>query len=230
MTYKHLSILTYLILSVSCIPLYAKSEKNTITIPGIGSKAPSFEAQTTKGTLAFPQDYEGKWVVLFSHPADFTPVCETEFKRLARMVTDLEHSNVYFIGLSTDSVDMHDRWKGSLEKRMGKRRKINFPIIADTKHTISKKYGMIHPQTSKQEAIRAVYIIDPNDIIRAILFYPSTTGRNFHEIKRLVLALQESDKHDVFTPAEWQPGDKTITPPTPEAIAAIKKNASKESL
>ena len=177
--------------------------------PVLGNQAPEFEAQTTHGTLHL-SDYKGTWLILFSHPADFTPVCTTEFIAFAEIYEELKKRNVELLGLSVDSVSSHIAWMRNCEEKMGV--KIPFPIIADLNKEVAKKYGMIHPEQSKTETVRCVFIIDPESKIRAMLYYPLTTGRNMNEIIRLVDALQTSDKHNVATPANWKPGDPVVVP------------------
>jgi peroxiredoxin (alkyl hydroperoxide reductase subunit C) len=156
-------------------------------------------------------DLRGKWVVLFSHPADFTPVCTTEFIALARANEELEGLNVQLIGLSIDSVHSHLAWVRSIEEKMGV--KIPFPIIADLDMGVAKKFGMIHPGTSSTSTIRTVFFIDPEGKMRAMLYYPMTNGRYIPEIIRLIKALQVTDQFKVSTPANWQPGDQVVVPP-----------------
>ena len=198
-------------------------------LPLIGDKAPEFTALTTKGTVNFPEDYKGKWVLFFSHPSDFTPVCTTEFMTLASMQDEFKEMNVELLGLSVDSLYSHIAWVRSIEdlewKDM-KNIKVNFPVIADLNTKVSTKYGMLQPNVSSTQAVRAVFVIDPEGIIRSIIYYPLTTGRNFNEIKRMIRAIQKSDQMHVSTPADWQPGDDLIIP-TPltveEADAAMKE-------
>jgi peroxiredoxin 2/4 len=186
------------------------SKKCQVT-PQIGDRAPQFSAQSTKGTITFPQDYTGKWVIFFSHPADFTPICATEFKKLARMLKTFDRLNTKLLGLSVDSAHTHDRWMKSLEKDLDESHRIDFPVIADTTRRIAHAYGMIHPRASTIQTVRSVYFIDPQGIVRAVFHYPITNGRNFDEIKRLLIALQTTDKKNVITPVNWQPGQKAIT-------------------
>lgn len=198
-------------------------------LPLIGDKAPEFKALTTKGTVNFPEDYKGKWVLFFSHPSDFTPVCTTEFMTLASMQDEFKEMNVELLGLSVDSLYSHIAWVRSIEdlewKDM-KNIKVNFPVIADLNTKVSTKYGMLQPNVSSTQAVRAVFVIDPEGVIRSIIYYPLTTGRNFNEIKRMIRAIQKSDQMHVSTPADWQPGDDLIIP-TPltveEADAAMKE-------
>ena len=195
-------------------------------IPLIGEDAPSFKAETTMGTINFPADYKGKWVILFSHPADFTPVCTTEFMTFAKMQDEFKALNTELIGLSIDSVYSHIAWvktiKEKAEYKGMKNIDIKFPIIADLKMDVAKKYGMIQESASDTKAVRAVFFIDPNGKIRAILYYPLSNGRNFDEIKRLLIAMQTSDKYNVATGADWRPGDEVIIPP-PSSYGVAKE-------
>ena len=184
-------------------------------MPLIGDDAPSFTAVTTQGNISFPKDYQGKWVILFSHPADFTPVCTTEFMTFGSMMQEFKDLNTELIGLSVDSLYSHIAWLRKiqeLEWNGMKNIEVKFPLIEDVKMEIAKKYGMIQPQQSTTQAVRAVFIIDPKAKIRAILYYPLSTGRNFDEIKRLIIALQKADKENIATPADWRPGDDVIVP------------------
>lgn len=184
--------------------------KEPVSIPRIGSPAPPFEAVTTLGVLRL-EDFKGSWLILFSHPADFTPVCTTEFIAFAEIHDELRKRNVELMGLSIDSVYAHIAWVRNIEEKMGV--KIKFPVIADLNKEVATLYGMLMPGESKTEASRCVFVIDPNGIIRAMIYYPLTTGRNMPEFLRLIDALQTSDKHSVATPANWQPGDDVIVPP-----------------
>jgi peroxiredoxin (alkyl hydroperoxide reductase subunit C) len=186
-----------------------EAQKEGMGLPILGQKAPDFEALTTQGTLRL-SDYKGTWLILFSHPADFTPVCTTEFMAFAEIYDELKKRNVELLGLSVDSVSSHIAWIRNCEEKMGV--KIPFPIIADLNKEVAKKFGMIHPEQSKTETVRCVFIIDPESKIRAMLYYPLTTGRNMAEILRLVDALQTADKHKVATPANWKPGDPVVVP------------------
>ena len=182
-------------------------------LPLIGDKAPSFRALTTNGTVNFPEDYSGKWVLFFSHPSDFTPVCTTEFMTMASMKEEFSQMNVELLGLSVDSLYSHIAWIRKIEELEWngmKNVKIDFPVIADLNTKVSTKYGMLQPNVSSTQAVRAVFIIDPQGIIRSIVYYPLTTGRNFAEIKRMIQALQKSDETHNSTPANWQPGDDLI--------------------
>jgi peroxiredoxin (alkyl hydroperoxide reductase subunit C) len=181
-----------------------------VGVPRIGSPAPQFEATTTHGVLRL-EDYKGSWLVLFSHPADFTPVCTTEFMGFAEIHPKLREMNVELLGLSIDSVYSHIAWARNIEEKLGK--KITFPIIADLNKDVATLYGMIMPGESKTETSRCVFVIDDKQVIRAIIYYPLSTGRNMDEILRLIQALQTTDRHGVATPANWRPGDKVIVSP-----------------
>ncbi len=180
------------------------------SMPRLNEPAPEFTAPTTHGTKSL-SDYRGKWLVLFSHPADFTPVCTTEFVAFARRAKDFAEINTELLGLSIDSNFSHIAWVRNIKEKLGV--EIPFPIIADLKMEVAKKYGMIHPGAADTSAVRATFIIDPEGILRAMVYYPMTNGRSIDEILRLVKALQTSDKYGVATPEGWQPGDKVIVPP-----------------
>ena len=184
-------------------------------MPLIGDDAPEFTAVTTQGTINFPQDYEGKWVILFSHPADFTPVCTTEFMTFGSMINEFKELNTELVGLSVDSLYSHIAWLRKIQELdwNGKKNiEVTFPLIEDIRMEIANKYGMIQPGQSNTQAVRAVFVIDPKGKIRTILYYPLSTGRNFDEIKRIIQALQKADKDNVATPADWRPGDDVIIP------------------
>lgn len=181
-------------------------------MPTIGEKAPSFRSITTKGKINFPEDYKGRWVVFFSHPADFTPVCTTEFIALSKRYEEFKEMNTDLLGLSIDSLHSHLAWAKNIEqidwKGEGKVI-VPFPIVADISMNVAKMYGMLQAVASTQ-TVRAVFIIDPESVVRAILYYPMSTGRNIDEIKRVVLSLQKHDAENVNTPADWQPGDDVL--------------------
>jgi peroxiredoxin (alkyl hydroperoxide reductase subunit C) len=191
--------------------------EQTARLPLIGDKAPSFKAETTQGSIQFPDDYKGKWVVLFSHPADFTPVCTTEFMTFASMQEDFRTLNCELVGLSIDSIYAHIAWlrtiKEKIEYKGMKGVEVNFPVIADLTMDVAKAYGMLQPGASNTQAVRAVFIIDPEGLVKTILYYPLSNGRNMQEIKRILIALQVSMKHGVATPANWKPGEDVIVPP-----------------
>jgi len=206
-------------------------QNTTYTMPLIGDIAPSFNAKTTQGEINFPNDYKGKWIILFSHPADFTPVCTTEFMTFASMQDEFKKLNTELIGLSIDSIYAHIAWLRTIKEKIEfkglKNIEVNFPVIEDLKMDVAKKYGMVQPNVSTTQAVRAVFIIDPESKIRAILYYPLTTGRNMDEIKRLIIALQKADKDKVATPANWQPGDDVIVPP-PGSCGVAKERVEKK--
>lgn len=184
-------------------------------MPTIGESAPAFEAVTTQGTIRFPEDYKGKWVILFSHPADFTPVCTTEFMTFASMLEEFRALNTELIGLSVDSLYTHIAWLRKIQELEWKDKRhveVTFPLIEDIRMEVAHKYGMIQPGASNTQAVRAVFVIDPQAVIRTILYYPLTTGRNFDEIKRIVQALQTADEQNCATPADWRPGEDVIVP------------------
>ena len=184
-------------------------------MPLIGDMAPAFSAVTTQGPINFPEDYKGKWVILFSHPADFTPVCTTEFMTFATLADEFKALNTELVGLSVDSLYAHIAWLRKIQELEWKGMKnveVQFPLIEDIRMDVANKYGMIQPGQSNTQAVRAVFIIDPEGKIRTILYYPLSTGRNFDEIKRIILALQKADKDSVATPADWRPGDDVIIP------------------
>jgi peroxiredoxin 2/4 len=189
--------------------------KNTTRIPLIGEDAPSFTAESTNGQITFPGNFGTKWKILFSHPADFTPVCSSEILELAQMQDEFDRLGVKIAVLSTDTLYKHKSWKKSLEtlKYKGKEPvEINFPLIDDNTWYASKIYGMLHAATSTSKDVRGVFIIDPKNKVRAISFYPMEIGRNMDEIKRTVVALQTADNQKVFTPANWSPGDDVLIP------------------
>jgi len=185
-------------------------EQKALSFPRLGSPAPQFEAMTTHGKILL-SDFRGAWLVLFSHPADFTPVCTTEFIAFAQMHPKLREMNCELMGLSIDSVYSHIAWVRTIEEKFEV--KITFPVIADLNKDVAILYGMIMPGESKMETSRCVFIIDDKQILRAMIYYPLTTGRNMEEILRVIQALQTTDKHGVATPANWRPGDKVIVPP-----------------
>jgi peroxiredoxin (alkyl hydroperoxide reductase subunit C) len=191
--------------------------QNEITLPRLGSPAPQFEAVTTHGTLKL-EDYKGSWLILFSHPADFTPVCTTEFMGFAEIYPKLKEMNTELLGLSIDSVYSHIAWVRNIKEKMGV--DIPFPVIADLNKEVASLYGMVMPGESSTETSRCVFIIDDKQILRTMIYYPLTTGRNMDEILRVIQALQTSDKHGVATPANWRPGDKVIVPPPKTAEGA----------
>lgn len=195
-------------------------------LPRIGEPAPQFEAVTTTGTVKL-EDYKGKWLVLFSHPADFTPVCTTEFLAFTDIYDQLKGLNCELLGLSVDSLFSHIAWIRNIEEKFG--RIIEFPIIADFNAAVAKLYGMVMPGDSDTSTSRCVFLIDDSQIVRAMICYPLSTGRNTKEILRLVVALQVSDQHGIGTPANWSPGDNGILyPPFTQQEADERMKAQSE--
>ncbi|MEW5844887.1 MAG: peroxiredoxin [Bacteroidota bacterium] len=192
-------------------------ENQVIAMPRIGDKAPEFKAVTTQGEINFPADYKGSWVILFSHPADFTPVCTSEFMTFASMEQKFNEANCKLVGLSVDGLYSHIAWlrtiKEKIEYKGMKNVEVKFPLIEDITMEVAKKYGMIQPGESNTKAVRAVFFIDPKGIIRTIIYYPLSLGRNFEELYRVLIALQTADEFGIATPADWQPGDDVIVPP-----------------
>lgn len=204
--------------------------EQAMRLPLIGERAPSFKAETTQGPITFPDDFEGKWVVFFSHPADFTPVCTTEFMTFASMQPEFEKLNCELLGLSIDSTYSHIAWLRTIREKIEykgmKGVEVTFPVISDLTMDVARAFGMLQPAASNTQAVRAVFIIDPQAVVRAILYYPLSNGRNMAEIKRLLLAMQLSDQHKVATPANWQPGDDVIVPP-PGSCGVAKERMEK---
>lgn len=190
---------------------------NNISLPRLNEPAPDFEARTTHGVKRLA-DYKGRWLVLFSHPADFTPVCTTEFIAFAKAWPKFQEINTDLLGLSIDSLFAHIAWVRNIKERFGV--EIPFPIIEDLSMKVAHAYGMIQPGASNTSAVRATFIIDDKGILRAMVYYPMTNGRSVSEILRLVRALQTSDKYGVATPEGWQEGDKVIVPPPATVDAA----------
>jgi peroxiredoxin (alkyl hydroperoxide reductase subunit C) len=201
------------------------AEQETVSLARLLEPAPDFEATTTQGKIKL-SDYRGKWVVLFSHPADFTPVCSTEFGSFASRTKEFEARNVQLIGLSVDGLRSHLAWIRDIEQMFGY--KVTFPVIADLDTKVSKLYGMIHPSASNTEAVRAVFVIDDKGVLRTIIYYPMQVGRNISEILRVVDALQTADKNGVSTPADWQPGDAVLVP-APANVGAIEGKEESEA-
>ncbi|MEM7444438.1 MAG: peroxiredoxin [Pseudomonadota bacterium] len=193
------------------------------SLPRLGEPAPAFEADTTQGRLAL-DDFKGSWVVLFSHPADFTPVCTTEFVELAKVAPSLRDKGVELLGLSIDSIYAHLAWLETIKQSFGV--EVPFPVIADHDRAVAKSYGMIMPGDSTTEASRCVFFIDPKGVVRAMIYYPLTTGRNVDEIVRVIDALLTTDADQVATPANWQPGGKVILP-APRTIEDAAERVSR---
>jgi len=187
-----------------------------VTIPQIGVQAPSFTAMSTEGMINFPSDYGKNWKILMAHPKDFTPVCSSELLELAQEQESFEKLGAQLVIMSTDILNQHKNWKASLEEVSYKGKdpvEINFPLVSDNNHEVSRLYGMIHSVEHAHENIRGVYFVDPDNTIRSMQFYPNEVGRSVNEIKRTLLALQKTHNHDnLVTPADWQPGDDVIVP------------------
>ncbi len=186
-------------------------------MPRIGEQAPPFTAVTTQGPINFPADYAGKWVIFFSHPADFTPVCTSEFITFASMRDQFAAYNTELVGLSVDGLYSHIAWLRTIKEKITFRDMhdvdVTFPLIEDVSMKIAEKYGMIMPGEDSTKAVRAVFVVDPQGKIRAIIYYPLSLGRNFDELLRVIKALQTADHFEVATPADWRPGDPVIVPP-----------------
>ncbi|TFD47898.1 peroxiredoxin [Cryobacterium frigoriphilum] len=185
-------------------------------MPRLGDPAPHFTAVTTQGEISFPGDYAGRWVILFSHPSDFTPVCTSEFMTFAVMQPEFAEYNTDLVGLSVDGLYSHIAWLRTIEEKITFRGhsgvQVTFPLIDDHTMSIAMQYGMIMPGEHASSAVRAVFIIDPTGTIRTIIYYPLSTGRNFAELLRVIKALQTADAFDVATPADWVPGEPVIVP------------------
>jgi peroxiredoxin 2/4 len=221
---KKIALLTTLLCFGAIFALAQKPEN--VHIPLIGDHAITFTGESTNGPITFPDDYGRKWKILFSHPKDFTPVCSSELLELANLQNDFKNLNTAVVVVSTDNLEQHKTWKEALEKvdYEGKGpQKIDFPLVADESKVISSEYGMLHANSSTTKDVRGVFIIDPDNKIDAIFFYPSSVGRNMDEIKRTLIALQTA-KDNIVTPANWQPGkDVILTYMTPEEQAQLGK-------
>ncbi|QCK15444.1 peroxiredoxin [Mangrovivirga cuniculi] len=204
------------------------TELNKVTqMPRIGDLAPDFEAMTTKGIIKFSEYAKDNWVVLFSHPADFTPVCTTEMSGFAQRKAEFDKLNTRLIGLSIDSIHSHLAWVNNVRENTGVY--FDFPIIADLDMKVSKLYGMLQPNEHETAAVRAVFFIDPERKVRLIMYYPLNVGRNMNEILRVLEALQISDKHKVALPLDWQKGDKVIIPP-PKTLEEMDERLADDSV
>ncbi|MGM0665900.1 MAG: peroxiredoxin [Bacteroidota bacterium] len=192
-------------------------EREFVPMPRIGEKAPAFTAKSTQGEIKFPEDFKGHWTILFSHPADFTPVCTSEFMTFGSMADQFEEANCKLIGLSVDGLFSHIAWlrtiKEKIEFKGMKNIEVKFPLIDDVSMNVANKYGMIQPGEAATQAVRAVFYIDPEGIIRTIIYYPLSLGRNFDELYRVLIALKTADEFKCATPADWRPGDEVIVPP-----------------
>jgi len=207
-------------------------ENKVVSMPRIGDDAPAFKAVTTQGEINFPRDYKGKWVILFSHPADFTPVCTSEFMTFAHMEDEFKALNCDLVGLSVDGLYSHIAWLRTIKEKIDykgmKDVEVKFPLIEDITMEVAGKYGMIQPGESNTKAVRAVFFIDPNGKIRAIIYYPLSLGRNFDELKRVLIALRTADNFSIATPADWRPGDDVIVPPAGSCGAAKDRMDGRE--
>lgn len=208
------------------------AEQQVVSMPRIGDAAPEFKAITTQGEINFPSDFKGSWVILFSHPADFTPVCTSEFMTFATMEERFNKANCKLVGLSIDGLYSHIAWlrtiKEKIEYKGMKDVEVTFPLIEDIKMDVAKKYGMIQPNEDSTKAVRAVFFIDPKGTIRTIIYYPLSLGRNFEELYRVVVALQTADAFGIATPADWQPGDDVIVSPAGSCGAAKGRMEDKD--
>jgi peroxiredoxin (alkyl hydroperoxide reductase subunit C) len=214
-----------LIISIMLFAITAWSKKNET--PLIGDKAPSFKENSTKGMLNFPEDFGKSWKILFSHPLDFTPVCTSELCGLALNQEKLDSLGIKIAVVSIDEIDRHLLWVEFMERVLNesdKDVKINFPIIADLSGKVSKSYGMLHSSMNDKRDVRGVFIIDPDNIIQAITFYPMSVGRNMDEILRTVAALQLTQNENVLTPFNWSPGDDVLVPYPPYTDDELKNN------
>jgi len=228
--------LAFVAIALAAFPMFQAVAAEDVAqhIPLIGEDAPAFKADTTQGPINFPADYKGKWVILFSHPADFTPVCTTEFMTFATMAPEFKALNCDLVGLSIDSHYSHIAWLRTIKEKIKYKGmenvEVKFPLIADVKMDVAKRYGMLQPSADDTKAVRAVFFIDPNGKIRAVIYYPLSNGRNFQEIKRLLIAMQTSDANKVATPADWQPGEDVIIPPPGSCGVAKERvdNAGKD--
>jgi len=210
-------------------------ENNQVTpMPRIGDKAPEFKAVTTQGPINFPADYSGNWVIFFSHPADFTPVCTSEFMTFASMEKKFEEAGCKLVGLSVDGLYSHIAWlrtiKEKIEYKGMKNVEVNFPLIEDISMEVANKYGMLQPGESSTKAVRAVFFIDPKGVIRAVIYYPLSMGRNFEELYRALIAMKTADAFSVATPADWEPGDDVIVPPAGSCGVAKDRMEGKEEM
>jgi peroxiredoxin (alkyl hydroperoxide reductase subunit C) len=199
------------------------------SIPMLGEQAPSFKAETTNGNLVFPEDYGNNWKILLSHPKDFTPVCTSEILELAKMQQEFDQLGVKLAIISTDELTSHYQWKQLLEDILvsqGEEEKISFPLIDDHNGRISNTYGMLHAWEDPTRDVRGVFIIDPENRIKSINFYPMNIGRNMEEIKRVVLALQVSEKEEVLLPANWTYGDDVLMKYVPYTQEELEKDPS----
>jgi len=208
------------------------THEQIVSMPRIGDSAPEFKAVTTQGEINFPSDYKGSWVILFSHPADFTPVCTSEFMTFANLEDKFLEAGCKLVGLSIDGLYSHIAWlrtiKEKIEYKGMKNIEVKFPLIEDITMNVAKKYGMLQPGESSTKAVRAVFFIDPKGTIRAIIYYPLSLGRNFDELYRALIALKAADEFGIATPADWRPGDDVIISPAGSCNTAKERMDGKE--
>lgn len=209
-------------------------EQNAVvSMPRIGEMAPSFKAVTTQGEISFPDQFAGSWVILFSHPADFTPVCTSEFMTFASLEAKFAELNCKLVGLSVDGLYSHIAWLRTIREKIEykgmKDVEVKFPLIEDITMEVAKRYGMIQPGESSTKAVRAVFVIDPKGVIRTIIYYPLSLGRNFDELQRVLMALQTADAFGVATPADWRPGDDVIVPTAGSCGVAKERMEAKDA-
>ena len=206
----------------------------SVSLPRIGDKAPAFKAVTTQGDIDFPKQFAGSWVILFSHPADFTPVCTSEFITFAVMEKQFAEANCKLVGLSVDGIYSHIAWLRTIKEKINykghKGVEVNFPLIEDITMEVAKAYGMIQPGEATTKAVRAVFYIDPKGVIRALMYYPLSVGRNFDELYRTLIALQAADAFGVALPADWRPGDDVIISPAASCSSAKNRMEGKEDM
>lgn len=233
---KKIFLFVVLVLAVTMLWSQEKKEDRNFRIPLIGEVAPSFTAESTAGTINFPLDYGRNWKILFSHPQDFTPVCSSEILELANLQSEFDKLNTKLVVVSTDPIATHRDWKKALESLEYKGRapiKIKFPIVDDERLTVSKMYGMIHAPSNTTRDVRGVFVLDPDNVIQAIYFYPVNVGRSTEELLRTLTALQTAKKNNVLTPSDWQAGNDVLIPYMPkednkksvDAISGIYKVA-----
>ncbi len=205
----------------------ASESAPVISMPRIGDPAPTFTANTTQGAINFPGDFAGKWVIFFSHPADFTPVCTSEFITFASMRAQFAEYNTELVGLSVDGLYSHIAWLRTIREKITyrdmKHVDVTFPLVDDITMEVAQRYGMIMPGEDSTKAVRAVFVVDPKGVIRAIIYYPLSLGRNFDELLRVIKALQTADHFEVATPADWRPGDPVIVPPAGSCGTAAER-------
>lgn len=209
-------------------------KEKTASLPRIGDPAPEFTAVTTQGEINFPSDYSGEWVILFSHPADFTPVCTTEFITFASLEEKFNEAGCKLVGLSIDGLYSHIAWLRTIKEKINYRGmkdvEVNFPLIEDITMEVAKKYGMIQPGEDTTKAVRAVFFVDPKGTVRAMIYYPLSLGRNFDELYRALIAMKAADAFDVATPADWEPGDDLIVGPAGSCGSAKDRMDGKEDM